>query len=466
MNFQELQMKATHSAVTLSIIALCAFIPRAYAASQTLNQALATAYQNNPALAAARAKLRATDEQVAQAMGGWRPTISATADDGTSHQSMSGNGYASVSKGLNPRDVSLNITQPLFSGFKTTSGIKAAEYSVQAERAALKDTEQQVFLATAKAYLGVVQAHDILTLDSSAETILQNKLAEVKDRLRIHDLSKTDVDQAQSRLDAATVARLQAENDLATQRQAYMRLVGDMPGTLQLPAPDYAIPKNQLDAVSLALHNNPAVVAARYGEDAASENITTAEGNLLPSVDLVGNAAHNVDQGPASPTLQNSATVEVRLTIPFYSAGTNYSKTRAAEDIEQQRRMDFADACAKASTDAATAWQSYMTAVTAEKEDESLVASETSAYHGVVLQAKYGTRTTLDVLNAEQEMLNANIDLAKAKHDEIFAMLQLKSAVGSLTATALNLPVKKYDPTKYYDKVRDQWIGFSNTQEQ
>ena len=458
-------MRATHSAAVISILALSALAPEAHASTLTLDKTLVLVYQNNPALAAARAKLRATDELVAQAMGGWRPTLSATADDGTSRQSMSGNGTAPVSKSLNTRDVSVNFKQPLFSGFKTVSGVHSAEDTVQAQQASLQDTEQQVFLDAAKAYLGVVEAQNILKLDRQSEHVLWRRLKEVKDRVRIQDLSKTDLAQARSRLESARVARLQAERQLSDIRQTFKQIVGEMPGVLKMPRPDYAIPKTQNDAITLAMRYNPSVIAARYSQHAAREDITSAEGNMLPSLDLVGNASRQLDQSPITPSQSNNATIEVRLTVPLYGAGVNYSKAREAEDTAQQKQMQLTDANNKVMEQTANAWQAYQTAREARRGDQSLVRAEDAAYRGVELEEKYGSRTTLDVLNAEQERLNAKISLARAAHDEILALMQLKAATGKLTASALNLPVKKYDPNKYYRKVRGKWFGLATAKE-
>ncbi len=437
----------------------------ALAETETLQQALATAYQNNPQLAAARAKLRATDEQVSRALSGWRPDLSATAEDGKSRQRVSGNGVAPVDQSLSPANVGVNLTQPVFSGFKTTSGVESAEASVRAERAALQDTEQKLLLDAGKAYLDVVQAQVVLDLNRGNENVLQKKLTEVKDRLRIKELTKTDLSQAQSRLKATTVSRLQAEGDLANQRVTFTRIVGQMPGLLAQPTPLSGLPKTSDEAIALSLLKNPSVVAAQFSSAAAQADVTTTKGNLLPAVDLVGSVNHALDQSPISPARQDSATMLVRLTVPLYKTGEDYAKTRAAQQTSSQRRHELDDARDKAREQASNAWQSLLTAHEAKSTRQEVVASESDALAGVILEAKYGARTTLDVLNAEQELLDSKINLAKADHDEIFAMLQLKASVGELNATALALPVKFYDPTKNYNLVRNKWVGFSDAKE-
>lgn len=428
-------------------------------AAETLEQTLASAYQNNPELAAARAKLRATDERVSRALSGWRPSIEVTAEDGTSQQKASGNGIVAQDNTLSPRRVSLNLTQPVFSGFQTTSGVKSAEATVKAERASLQETEQKLLLDAAKAYLDVVQAQNILDLQRENETVLQKKLLKVQDRLNMGELKKTDVSQAQSRFKSATVLRLQAEGDLAAQRATFSRIVGQTPGTLAHIAPTFSLPKTQDEAIATALQNNPSIVAADYSARAAQEDITTATGNLLPTVDIVGSASRAMEQSLTSPTRHDSATMLVRLTVPLYKSGADYAQTRATRETASQKRLELDNARDKAREQAINAWQALMTARDTRIGRLDVITAATEALEGVQIEAKYGTRTTLDVLNAQQELVDAEINLARADRDEALAMLQLKAAIGELTAQALGLPVSIYDPTKNYNLVRNKWTG-------
>ncbi|MDD5585998.1 MAG: TolC family outer membrane protein [Alphaproteobacteria bacterium] len=449
----------------LAAVLFLSFPRPVFAESQSLEQALATAYQNNPALQAERAKLRAADEQVSQALSGYRPTVDATAEAGKSTNNISGNGPFSGSTSLDPRDVGINVTQPVFRGFRTVAGVRSADATVKAQRAALQDAEQQLLLDSGKAFLDVVQAQAVLTINRNNEEVLQKQLNATKDRFRVGELKKTDVSQAESRLKSAMVSRLQAEGDLSNQRTTFSRLIGDMPGTLEQPKLTLEQPKTQDEAVTLSLHKNPSVLAATYSTDAARADITAAEGSLLPEVSIVGSGSRGWQQSSTVPDRQDSATILARVTIPLYRAGTDYSKARAAQQTTTQRRLELENARSRAREGASNSWQSLMTARNAIAGRKEVVAATADALVGVREEAKVGTRTTLDVLNAEQELLDAKLNLAKAEHDEALAILQIKSAIGELTAEAMHLPVNAYDPVKHYDEVRGKWAGLGNVEE-
>jgi outer membrane protein len=437
----------------------------AAAHSETLQQTLAIAYQNNPELAAFRAKLCATDEQVPQALSGWRPDITATASDGRSRQKISGSGVAAQEDTFSPLNVGLNVTQPVFSGFRTVAGVQSAEASVKAERAALQAAEQKLLLDTAKAYLDVVQAQTILELERENEGVLQKKLTEVKDRLHIKELTKTDVSQAQSRLKTAVVARLQAEGDLANQRATFARIVGKMPDVLEEPALTMSLPKTKDEALALALQKNPNLIAANFSAEASKADVTVIKGALLPAVDLVGSASHALEQSITSPERADTASMLVRLSVPLYRTGEDYAKTRAAQQTAVQKSLERDDAHNKAQEQAANAWQSLVTTQDAKVGRAEAVTATAEALTGVKMEAKFGTRNTLDVLNAQQELLDAKINLARAGHDETLAALQLKAAIGELTADSLALEGPHYDPVKNYTLVRNKLAGFAGLKE-
>ena len=431
--------------------------------AETLDEALTLAYQNNPGLEAQRARLRATDEQVSQALSGWRPDIEATTEGGKARQNVSGNNVVLLKSGnVTPRDANLTMTQPLFSGFRTVAQTRSAEAAVLAQRAVLEDAEQKLLLDSGKAYLDVVQAQKVVGFERDQESVLQKELDETKDRLHIGELKKTDVSQAQARLEATTVSRLQAEGDLVNQRTTYARLIGQLPGTLEQPALAIDLPRAEDDIVALALAKNPAVIAADYGAEGARADITAAKGNLLPQVSLVGTLSDGVEESALSPERENSARILARVAMPLYRTGIDYSKTRAAQQTATQKSLELADARNRAREAAANAWQSLFTARAAKDGEKDVVSAAGEALDGVKTESRGGTRTTLDVLNAEQELLQDKITLVKAEHDEELSILQLKASIGQLTADAMRLPVAIYDPAKHYNQVRGQWAGFSS----
>jgi outer membrane protein len=456
-------MKKTYLFKMLQIVLIVLAAAPAWAGGDSFEEILAGAYQNNPELDAARAKLRAADENVAVAMSGWRPNITATGVAGRSREKVSGNGVTPLDKTVSPNSVSLNVTQPVFSGGRTVAAVDSAEAAVKSQRAALADAEQKLLLNTGKAYLDVVQAEQVLSISKDIETALKKELEEVTDRLKVGDLKKTDHAQSRARLKSATVTRRQAERDLETSRSTFARLAGRMPGTLTQPKLSFELPESKGAAVGLALKGSPAVLAATWAVEGADADIRAARGALLPDLSLVGSASRARDQNIISPTRDDGIKIEARLTVPIYTGGEDYAKTRQAQQTAAQRLRELDDARNRAREQAEAAWEDLTAARDSKEGRADAAAAAEDALTGVKTEARYGTRTTLDVLNAEQELSEARVGLARAAHDELLAMMELKAAAGDLTARALHLPVKPYDPQKNYKKVRGKWIGFADT---
>lgn len=445
-------------AAVLLLLAPCS----ASAEPDTLEQAWISAYRNNPSLEAQRAALRATDEQVSQALSHWRPSIDATGTYGKTWQFAPGltpfgpNNFEDKTKGYGAQ-----VTQPLFRGFRTQAETEAAEKQVLAGRAKLASAEQQLFLDTASAYLGTLRDEAALDLERNHETVLEDKLKETQVRSDAGELTGTDVRQAESRLARAHVSRYQAESTLTQDRAAYTRLVGSSPGQLLAPTLVFDPPKTLTDIFHFAETQNPDVISSQFAVEEADAEIRLNKGSLLPEVDLVGNTGRNWGQNITIPGREDSSQVLVQLTVPLYRSGADYSKARAAQQTYSQRRDELDEARHKAHETADNAWQALMTAQAALDADKVEVDAAAEALKGVTEESKVGTRTTLDVLNAEQELLDARIDQVKSQHDRDFALLQIKAAVGLLTADNLKLPVEPYDPRRHYDDVRNQLAGFS-----
>jgi outer membrane protein len=441
----------------------CLMVPTgACAETETLEQAWALAYRINPSLQAERAKLRATDEEVSQALSHWRPSIDATANVGKTYQYVPAQAvFGTADFADTTRGYGVQVTQPLFRGLRTDSETEAAENQVLSGRAKLDDAEQQLFLDTATAFLDIVRDQAVLDSDRDNENVLEQKLKETRVRAQAGDLTQTDVRQAESRLARAHVARYQAESSLTTDRASYERLVGKMPEKLTAPDLRLTDPEQLDDVLHLAETRNPKVIAARYDIDEAKAEVDLNKGSLLPEINLVGSSTRNWGQNITIPGREDSSQILIQATMPLYRAGTDYSKSRAAEQTVTQRRMELEEARHKAIEAANNSWQGFETAQAALEADKDEVEAAREALKGVREESKVGTRTTLDVLNAEQELLDAKIDLAKSSHDRDLAIIQIKAAIGELTVASLKLPGSVYDPKRHYDDVRNQWIGFS-----
>ncbi|MBI1272787.1 MAG: TolC family outer membrane protein [Alphaproteobacteria bacterium] len=424
--------------------------------AETLGEAFVKAYQTSPRLQAAQAELRAVDEQVAQALGGYRPTIDGSASVARTSQTRAPGNGGDVRQ---PRSVGIELSQPLFRGFRTSSGVSAAEQQVLAARATLQGAEQSLLLDTATAYMNVYRDLAVFNLSKNNEEVLRRQLEATQDRFEVGEVTRTDVSQAESRLARATSDRIQAEGNLKISQSNYLRLVGNEPRNISRPQVELATPQTLPEATEMAQYNNPSVVAAEHGIDQAKELVTQAEGSLLPEISLVGSAQRDWDASFTGPHEADSLTIGARATIPLYRAGTDYSRIRAAKQTAGQRQLEYDEAVRLARETAISAWQALVTGRAAIESRQAQVKAAELALDGVKQEAAVGTRTVLDTLDAEQELLDARVQLVGAERDMVVAVYQVKAAVGRLTAKALDLPVAIYDPTAYYEENSGKWIG-------
>ncbi len=434
---------------------------------QTLDDALVQAYHNNPTLLAQRAQVRAVDEQVPQALANWRPTVTFTAEAGKSlveTEAKSSTVAATIRNTENrtPRTMELAISQPLFRGFRTEAETERAENRVLAERARLGVIEQTVLRDAVTAYLNVVREQAVLELNINNEQVLVRQLEATQDRFEVGEVTRTDVSQAEARLARANAERILAEGNLASSRATYQRVIGDLPGTLVAPrTPEDALPMTLEDAIAMAGESNPAVLAATYDEMAAVENVDLIEGELLPSVSLDGDLSRTQDVSSRATEI-DTLSVTATLTVPLYQAGSVFSRVREAKQLASQRRVEIEQAVRDATELAIQAWEELTTARARVTSFEKEADSNAIALEGTEQEASAGLRTVLDILDAEQELLNSRVDLVRASRDEVAAAYRLLEAVGGLTARHLNLPVTYYDPTVYYDEVRDKFYGLGD----
>ena len=431
------------------------------AAAETLNEALAAAYTSNPTLLAQRARLRATDETLPEARSGWRPTVSADGDAGV----------ASVDSGvggrqdLQPLSYGLSLSQPLYRGGRTTAGVSRARNLIMAERELLRSVEQTVLLQAATAYIDVLRDTAVLQLNANSEQVLRRELNATQDRYRVGELTLTDVAQARARLAGATAGRIRAQGDLEATRAEYVRVIGKTPANLTLPPPVTGLPASLEDTLTALRDGNPDLAAARYQEQAAMDDIALAKGDMLPTLSLDGRVSHS-EESSFSGSESDSASITAQLSIPLYQAGGASARVRQAKQTASERRMAVTEAERSARAQATAAWEALAVALAAEAQFEAQVEANKTALEGTREQARVGSRILLDVLNAEQELLDAQVNLVVAKRTSFVAKLVLLASVGRLTARDLALPVEYYDETAYFDKVKGKiWgTGIGNDQ--
>ncbi|WP_119458818.1 TolC family outer membrane protein [Rhodospirillaceae bacterium SYSU D60014] len=423
------------------------------ASAETLVDALAKAYQNNPTLLAGRAELRARDELVAQALSGWRPTVTLNGEVGREWQESSPGG----SETLTPRSANLNLNQPLYRGGRTVAATDQAENLVLSQRAQLASVEQNVLLNTVAAYMDVVRDQAVLQLTINNEQVLQRQLQAARDRFEVGEITRTDVSQSESRLALATANRIQAEGNLTASRAAYRELVGDMPGTLEAPELLLTLPATQDEAIAGSVQN-PAVLAAIFAEKAAVEGADVVFGELLPQLSLNGDLTTGEDLSFEG-VRTDGASVTAQLVVPLYQGGEVTSRLREAKQIASQRRLQIIEARRNAARQATTAWEALQTAIAQIESFQAQARAADIALEGVRQEAQVGARTILDVLDAEQEALDAQVNVVTAQRDRVVAGFQVLAAVGQLTAPDLDLPVSYYDVDEHYFEVRDKWYG-------
>lgn len=435
------------------------------AGAETVIDALVAAYRDNPTLEAQRAALRATDETVPQALAGWRPTVTGMGAAGrqtvATQNSLTAKGVIAPSQIQNPKSGTLTITQPVFRGGRTLAGTRRAENLVRAGRAQLNQVEQEVLLQAATAYADVYRAQGVLELAINNEQVLRRELQAARDRFEVGEVTRTDVSQSEARLAGATAQRIKGEGDLDSTRAVYRKVTGQTPGKLERPTLPFDLPAGENELYDANARNYPAVLAALYQRAAAEEDVKSVEGELLPELSVRAQATHDEDSFSAHSQVE-SLGVQALVTIPFYEAGSTTAKVRGAKQVVQQRNQQIDEARRQALQTATQAWNALMTARATIKSFEAQVEANTIALEGVRQESQVGARTVLDVLDAEQELLNAQVSLVGAQRDEAVAVFQVRAAMGDLLAPKLNLPVQMYDVDAHYEEARDKIWGLGD----
>ena len=455
-----LKQRPLRAAATLAIVAAAVFAGSPVSA-QTLTEAFAYTYNNNPQILAQRALLRATDEQVPQALSNWRPTVTLTGQAGFERAGVAARGTSTNFSSFEPRSLDLRVTQPLYRGGRTEAATRQAINTVQSTRAQTLGVETTVFQAVAQAYLDVVRDQTLVEVNRNNEQVLRRQLEATQDRFRVGEVTRTDVAQAESSLAQATANRISSEGTLEISRASYTRAVGHPPGRLVQPRERPVLPASRDEALGLAMHNNPNVISANFTELAARENIDVVRGQLLPTISLVGDLNRSFAPSVSLRTArQDTASVVAQLTVPLYEGGLIWSQTRQAEQTVGQRRSQVDDARRLAVQQATSAWESLQSGRAAIVSFGAAVRAAQIALEGVQQEALVGSRTVLDVLISEQQLFTTQSQLTTAQHDAAVAEYNLAAAIGRLIAPELRLPVQLYDMEHHYRAVKDKLIGF------
>ncbi|MFC3693642.1 TolC family outer membrane protein [Chenggangzhangella methanolivorans] len=458
------------------------------AQAQTLEQALSRAYLANPTLNSQRASVRATDEQVPQALSGYRPIINATGDVGVQRSSTklddSGSGAipdlsafnrrqraqiggllselgSSPTKGTAyPRGVGIQGQQTIYDGQQTYNRVRTAESNILGAREQLRNSEQNVLFDAAQAYMDVLRDYAILDVRKNNVDVLQEELRAARERFNVGEVTRTDTAQAEAAVEGARTAVSQAEANLNTSRATYRQIVGEDIGRPRAAKSiDKLLPKSLGSAINLSQAQHPAILAAFHGVDAATLQIRVLEGALLPQLGVEAAFSRRWDDSLQQPGRTTVGSLVGRLTIPIYQGGSEYSSVRQAKETAGQRRLEADISRDQVRQAVVSAWGNVESTTAQISSAQAQIEANQVALNGVREEAKVGQRTTLDVLNAQQLVLDSRVTLIQAQHDRVVASYALMSSVGWLTAAKLGLAVAKYDPNVHYEQVRDKWIG-------
>jgi outer membrane protein len=431
------------------------------AAAETLPDVLVKAYQSSPQLNADRARQRGADENVPQALAGYRPQIIASLGAGLQavRNTLPDNTVQSAT--LRPWTIGVTVSQVLFNGFRTANSVRAAEFQVLSGREALRNTGQGVLLDAVTAYMNVLANQALVESQRTNVAVLREIQATTKKRLAAGDVTPTDTAQAEARLSRGLADLNAAEVVLAISKATYVQVIGAPPSQLSAASPvDRLSPTTMTASIETANHEHPAVLGAGYDVDMAQTTIKVAESSLLPTASVQASASRAVQTDSSLTTsASDQASVLAQVNVPIYDGGTAASQTRQAKEVASQSRMVLEQVRNQSRTAVVSAWVSNEGTKVALTASESEVRAADVALQGVRREAQGGQRTTIDVLNAQQDLTNARSRLIMAQRDRIIASYTLLSAVGRLDVHTLNLDTPDYLPEVHYHQVRDAWHG-------
>ena len=427
---------------------------------ETISGALAKAYVFSPDLNVARASTRAIDENIARAISGYRPTITATADVGLSRQERDSNGpQPATSLSTTPRGYGLQIQQNVWNGNRTINSVRQADSQVLQSREQMRLSEQTLLNNAAAAYMDVLRDTAILNLRRNNVEVLQQQLRQTRERFNVGEVTRTDVAQSEAALAEGNSQVIVAQSNLQTRLANYRQFIGEPPRSLSPAQPLVRlVPANLNAAIGFSQKNHPQIQAALHNVDATALAVRIAEGQLYPTVNLTGSYSQRWDaQTPGLNT--NTASLVASLNIPIYEGGAVYALVRQTKEQMGQARLQADLAREQVRAQVVSAWGVWQNVTPLLESAQARVRAEEIALNGVREEARVGQRTTLDVLNAQQRLLAARSDIVSVQRERVVSSYSLLSSVGDLNARRLGLAVQNYDPTIHLEQVKGKWIG-------
>ena len=428
--------------------------------SQDIYDAMSKAYINSPHLKAFRANLKATDESIAKILSKKRPIISLRGTVGTDKTTTTNKSSLESKTNNIPKSINLELSQNLFDSGKVKSQLDRAENLIMAERAALLAEEQKVLLNTAEVYLNLYSSKELLKLKNNNLKVLKKHLNATNSRFEVGEVTTTDLSQAEARYLKAKSEQIKARGDVRVQESIYFSIIGEEASKLQVfPSKIPNLPSTLKEAINITRRDNPNIVAASFRKKASLFGVSSAASELLPSVDLNINAENAWDPNTFFTEYQNYG-IDLNLNIPLYNGGYNYSNVREKKNIAIKESKLLDNKVRNVLKDVEVIWLTIKNLKFRLKAIDASIKANQVALNGVREEAKVGTRTTLDVLDAEQELLEEKVELINSKTSLYNASYSLIEKLGSLNPEGLKLKIKKYNALKNYNSVKKLWLGF------
>ncbi len=417
--------------------------------AQDLYSVLSYTYQSNPTILSQRTYLKSLDENLALAMSGWRPTAQAQGGISVDHEDSNNTPYGGT----------ISANQNIFDGFNTTASIKAAEHQIRSGRYQLYSVEQSILTLAASAYVDVLRDQAVLDLQIKNEQVLQRDLETNRNRFEVGEITRTDLSQSEAQLAGAKASRIEAEGDLQASRANYLAIVGKMPENMKAPEPlDMLMPASLDEAKEIALKANPNIIASKYAQRSLNDNVMVQKSALLPSLDLQASVERYWETGDAS-TEEEKLIAGAVITIPIYEGGASRAKIRNAKQLSNQAKIDIIATERDILKELAANWEILKASKAQIISIQSQIKASEMALAGVKQEFLVGARTVLDVLNAEQALLDSRVSLVTALHSETIASFSVLSNLGRMTPAYLGLNVETYDPNINYKDTKYKWLS-------
>ena len=430
--------------------------------SQSLYDTLSKAYDSSPLLKSHRFKLEAINEELAKALSKNRPQVNFYGSVGSDETTTVNTSGLESKKNNNPKSVTLEIQQNLYDFGRTRSLINIADNSIFAQRADLREKEQEILLEASRIYLFLLASTEINKLAKNNLLLLQKHYQATNDRFKIGEATSTDLSLAKARYLRARSDEIKSRGDIEKERSKYFSLIGiEAPKKLYFPKIKIAIPKNLKDITQETLQGNPKIIASGLRKKLSFIKISSAASELLPTLDFNLSAQNAWAPNTFFDEYENYK-IEFSFKFPLYSGGYNYSDVRQKKKEAMQRSKNFDYSIKKALKEVEILWIELNSLEAQIVSINSTIKANEMAVEGVKKEYEVGSRTLLDVLDAEQDLLEEKVEAIKVKRDKFITNFNLTAYMGKMSSSALNLDVDVYDLEKNYLAVKNMWLGFED----